>query len=491
MKSITAKILSVLTLLLLVVGGIVSMGMYWTNSSALESEFVLDKQNLAKQLEVILQEPVYVYDKAIIQSTVDSFSSNSMIAQIVVKDHRGQLLAKTESTVSTDDSMEVPLTWDGKSIGSVMVSISHQAKSKTLQNSLEQSIISVLITIVLMIVVLVSVLQRIVLQPLQRVNSVLGDIASGGGDLTARIPVDRADEIGQLSERFNAFIETIQNIIKDMSVASASLDDASKRVGAILESARASNARQLQLTGSSATNISHLDVATQEIAQSTESTVQKANQACDVADSSKEAIDANITNINALVENLEVTSEEVSSLKQTSDNIGSVLDVIKGIAEQTNLLALNAAIEAARAGESGRGFAVVADEVRALASKTHDSTTEIESIIEELQQRADASYRATVSSKNMVSDTRNKAEQTGVALEKISAEMTGINDMVIMISSACEEQSNVTNLVSQDMAQLQSGAEKLEQENQSTEQVVTQLIDVGSQLSEQIQRFKY
>ncbi|USD67526.1 methyl-accepting chemotaxis protein [Vibrio sp. SCSIO 43136] len=491
MKSITAKILSVLTVLLLVVGAIISATLYWSNGDELQQEFAQDQQNLSKQLEVILQEPVYVYDKDIIQSIIESFNSNSMVADISVVDHRGQSLGQTNSSTAADDSFTVPLAWEGKPIGEVKVGISHLAMQKTLDQLLMQSVLSVLATIALAVIVLVSVLQKLVLQPLQKVNSVLGDIASGGGDLTARIPVETQDEIGQLSGRFNAFIETIQNIIKDMSVASESLDKASASVSSIVENARRSNATQMELTSSSATNIEHLDVATQEIAQSTESTVQKANQACDVADKSKASIEANINNIRSLVDNLEIATEEVASLKDTSDNIGSVLDVIKGIAEQTNLLALNAAIEAARAGESGRGFAVVADEVRALASKTHDSTTEIETIIEELQKRAEASHKATQASKSMVGETIDQAQQTGVALEQISSEMTGINDMVIMISSACEEQSNVTQLVSNDMAQLKSGAEQLEQESSHTEQVVNQLIDIGGQLTSQIARFKY
>lgn len=491
MKSITAKILSVLTLLLLLVGIVVSGAVYWTNSNTLTREFDIDKENLAKQLSVILQEPVYVYDKAVVQSIIDSFNGNHMVANISVSDHRGRELAKTSIFAKEAESLSVPLLWEGAPIGSVMVGISTQGVQESLSRSLSQSVLTVLITLVLMIVMLVIVLQRLVLQPLQRVNNVLGDIASGGGDLTARIPVDRKDEIGQLSTRFNAFIETIQMIIRDMSEASKSLDSASSEVTDIMELSRNANRHQMELTSSSAMNISHLDVATQEIAQSTESTVAKANGACDVASTSRTSIEENIRNIDALVNNLEQTAEEVSGLKQTSDNIGRVLDVIKGIAEQTNLLALNAAIEAARAGESGRGFAVVADEVRALASKTHDSTTEIESIIEELQLRADASFRVTQASKGMVDDTMVKAQQTGTALDQITAEMTGINDMVIMISSACEEQSNVTQLVSNDMSELKSGAERLEQENGRAEQVVGQLIEVGRQLSEQIQRFKY
>ncbi|MDR9829041.1 methyl-accepting chemotaxis protein [Vibrio sp. FNV 38] len=491
MKSITTKILSLLTLLLIVVGVLVSSALYWVNSNSLKQEFETEKSNLSQQLSVILQEPVYVYDQAVIQAIIDSFKGNLMMASIDVVDHRNRSLATTTTQNPITETLNIPLIWEGNAIGQVQVGISDVIISQTLERSLWQTVITMLVIISLIGIALVVVLQRFVLLPLQRVNGVLGDIASGGGDLTSRIPVDREDEIGQLSTRFNAFIETIQSIIQDMSVASLSLDSASAEVTAMMERNRNSNRQQMDLTGSSAMNISHLDLATQEIAKSTESTVAKANEACNVAERSRRATEDNIGNIRSLVDNLEQTADEVSALKHTSDNIGSVLDVIKGIAEQTNLLALNAAIEAARAGESGRGFAVVADEVRALASKTHDSTTEIESIIEELQQRAEASFSVTQSSKGMVDETMSQAQQTGVALEQIAAEMTGINDMVIMISSACEEQSNVTQLVSNDMSALKIGAEQLEQDSSHAEAIVGQLVSVGRQLSSQIERFKY
>ncbi|MGL6316123.1 methyl-accepting chemotaxis protein [Vibrio sp. WXL103] len=491
MKSITAKILTFLTLLLTLVGVLVSVVLYSVNSGNLKQEFELEKANLSQQIGVILQEPVYVYDRVVIQSIIDSFKGNQMVASMEVVDHRNRELARTTTKQPVSESLSVPLSWEGESIGEVRVGISDVVISQTLERSMWQTILTMIVTISLVGIASVIVLQRLVLQPLQRVNNVLGDIASGGGDLTSRIPVDREDEIGQLSTRFNAFIETIQAIIQDMSIASNSLDAASSEVTAMMERSRSANRQQMELTVSSVTNISHLDLATQEIAKSTESTVSKANGACNVAEQSRQAIEDNIGNIGLLVSNLEQTAQEVSALKQTSDNIGSVLDVIKGIAEQTNLLALNAAIEAARAGESGRGFAVVADEVRALASKTHESTTEIESIIEELQQRAEASFNVTQSSKGMVDQTMDQAQQTGIALEQIAAEMTGINDMVVMISSACEEQSNVTQLVSKDMSALKQGAERLEQDSGHAKEVVGKLVAVGRQLSGQIERFRY
>ncbi len=333
--------------------------------------------------------------------------------------------------------------------------------------------------------------RRLVTIPLTEVNNVLRDIAEGGGDLTSRIPVKSQDEIGQLAGNFNSFIETVQEIITDVASASGKLEEVSEQVRIIKDKTITSTETQSMLTDTSVENMRQLDIATKEIAANTESTVSITNKAVSVSTNSRGSIDNNISNISSLVENLEQTAREVSSLKQASDNIGSVLDVIKGIAEQTNLLALNAAIEAARAGESGRGFAVVADEVRALASKTHDSTTEIESIIEELQTQAEASYQSTQASKGKVSDTITSAQETSHALDQITDEMNAINDMIHLIASATEEQANVTQTVNSDMDQLNSSASQLTQDSRQLEQATENLLAVGEQMISQIRRFKY
>lgn len=491
MKSITTKTLSVVTVIMLLIGATVTASVNWYNGNKLEQEFQVYKNNLRNQMSVILQEPVYVYDAAVSQAILESFKGDGNIVGITVVDQRGKELAKLNGSIQADERFDIQLEWEGSNIGKVSIALTHQLIEAELAGSTKQAMMAVVLFLILIGSAVVITLQKLVLKPLSDVNKVLGDIATGGGDLTARIPVQSNDEIGQLASSFNAFISTVQEIVNDMAGASNRLEQVTGHVQAIKDQTVQSTNEQIALTDSSATSMRELDSATQEIASSTESAVAKANQAKDVAAQSQVSVRANIDNISSLVANLEHTASEVSSLKHASDNIGSVLDVIKGIAEQTNLLALNAAIEAARAGESGRGFAVVADEVRALASKTHDSTEEIESIIQELQSQAEASFKATQESKAMVAKTIDTAEQTGQALTEISEEIDYMSDMITTISSACEEQSVISNLVSQDMGKLADGSGTLARNSEVLNSETDNLVAVGEQMVSQVKRFRY
>ena len=373
----------------------------------------------------------------------------------------------------------------------MQIGFSKETVNEALSDILYQALFSTFFTLIVLVMLLVIVVRKVMVQPLLEVNHLLADIAGGGGNLTARIPVTRDDEIGQLATNFNSFIQTVQTIIGDIAGAEEQLKQVSNDVKNINHKAILGNAKQSDLTSVSLSNLHQLDLATKEIASNSESTSLKSQQAYKLSIDSQKGIEANIVQVNLLVDNLDRTALEVTELKQASDNIGKVLDVITGIAEQTNLLALNAAIEAARAGESGRGFAVVADEVRALASKTHHSTTEIQSIISHLQQQAETSYQATLTSKDLVAVTIDTTQKTGDSLAQITTEMNSINDMITMIASACEEQANVTSTVSNDMKVISDGALSLTDDAEQLKVTTAHLIDVSKQMESQIKRFSY
>ncbi|NOH81018.1 HAMP domain-containing protein [Vibrio sp. RE86] len=491
MKSITSKTLGVLIVIMLLIGATVSTVLYMTKQNSVEAGFLAYKSNLNKQMSVILQEPLYVYDADVSQAIINSFSDDKNITSITVVDQRNKKLAEMSKSQQSDESLTVDIEWEGKAIGKVIIELSHSESNQQLAQATRQAISSIALFVVLISAAVFFILQKLVLKPLSEVNSTLADIAGGGGDLTARINVKSSDEIGQLGTSFNSFIATVQDIVQDMAGAANQLKTVSGNVQSIKDQTIQNTSAQIELTDNSVHSMQELDRATQEIAGSTESAVHKAEHVRLVASQSHQAVNANIGSIETLVGNLEHTASEVSSLKQASDNIGSVLDVIKGIAEQTNLLALNAAIEAARAGDSGRGFAVVADEVRALASKTHASTEEIENIIQKLQMQAEASYRATQESKAMVAQTIDSAAETGNALEQINSEIDAMNDMIVTISSACEEQSTISSMVRDDMDKLSSGSTQLTKNNEILDRETSHLLQLGNQLVTQVQKFKY
>jgi methyl-accepting chemotaxis protein len=294
-----------------------------------------------------------------------------------------------------------------------------------------------------------------------------------------------------LAKAFNRFVETVQEIVID----TARTTDSLKQNGSAITSVRASvseqTENQLKLTHESLSKIEQFNLATSEIAANTENTLFKSNDALSLGALSEQAIAQNVLNVEDLSVNLETAAERANALKNRSDDIGRVVEVIKAIAEQTNLLALNAAIEAARAGESGRGFAVVADEVRALASKTHDSTSEIESIIESLQQEATESFNATQESKQLVELTKVSSDEAQEALTKMIEAVTSINAMVDSVASACEEQSNVSNTVAQDMRELDTSAADMRTVNDELQVLAEAITSNTTELDSQIRRFKY
>ncbi|MCU4674275.1 methyl-accepting chemotaxis protein [Catenovulum sp. 2E275] len=454
-----------------------------------------NKDAIVKQLKVILQDPVFSYDFPLIKSIIDAYMPDPIIAQVKVTDHRDKDMAETK--LKQDIELDGNALWydingaDGELIGKVKVAFSRSGVESRLASQWYEKIISMLVSLAALSVLLILLINKVVVKPLTNVSDVLADIARGGGDLTQRIPVKTNDEIGTLAKNFNHFIEKIQTIITDVAQGANGLGDLSTSISSVCHKTTVNTHEQKEQTEHSLSYLKQLSEATGEIAQNAELTASSTTETFDLAAQSRTDVETNLSHVQQLVDELENNARVASDLKTASENIGGVLDVIKGIAEQTNLLALNAAIEAARAGETGRGFAVVADEVRSLASKTRQSTEEIETIIASLQSKADDSYQASYRSKELVSETIASTKKTVDAFSSISDKMSSINDMIIQIASATEEQSLLTKEVSQGMEHLLDGATRLTGETKDLENNTQAMIEVERHLSDQIKQFKY
>src|SRR5690606_7072889 len=312
--------------------------------------------------------------------------------------------------------------------------------------------------------------------------------AEGDGDLTIRVPVDTQDELGELATHVNRFMEKLQRIIASVL---ANANDVSKTAESLLEvSTNSQQAADYQCHAITmvVTAVNELTMAIQEVARNTGNTAQNTREATEITDSGQERIRQAVDQVQQLTVRINETAEFMTYLDGEAKNVTSVIDVIRGVAEQTNLRALNAAIEAARAGEQGRGFAVVADEVRTLASRTQQSTADIQGMLSKLQQGVQRAVDAMSSSSAMTAEAASSATEAGQSLMGIGGAVKGIADMTAQIATAAEEQSSVTAEIDKNLVEINSlamtnaeGALKTAQESQHLNDLSIQLRQLLSQ----------
>ncbi|HBC3417721.1 TPA: methyl-accepting chemotaxis protein [Vibrio parahaemolyticus] len=308
---------------------------------------------------------------------------------------------------------------------------------------LRNSAIIYSIIAVLASVIALTLLIRTLMRPLDTLNTAIKDVASGKGDLTQRLETDTDQEFSELAKNFNTFMENLQQqIIESKSISDQILTGTQITAEGARDSAGAIQT-QLQELEQLATAMHEMSVTATEVANNAQGAASAAKEADQATIEGSSVVSESTQTINMLSDSIDLAVEEVQVLESATANIETILKVVNDIADQTNLLALNAAIEAARAGESGRGFAVVADEVRTLAQRTQESTTEIRSMIEQLQSGASSVASAMHQSKGSAVEAVEKADLANDALQRIRDAIQRISDMNLQIASAAEEQSLV------------------------------------------------
>lgn len=307
-------------------------------------------------------------------------------------------------------------------------------------------------------VLLAFVFPPLITRPLRRVIHTIDDLANGNGDLTLRVPADSKDELGHLASSLNQFLDKLHDLISRLAATASTVKDGSGRLAQLNDKAQEMLAAQHTATDSVATAVNELAATVQEVAKSASDAASSAGRADADARSGNARVQDSLASIHELAQDVARAAEVIQRLEGESEKVGSVLDVIRGIAEQTNLLALNAAIEAARAGEQGRGFAVVADEVRTLASRTQQSTTEIQAMIEQLQAGARSAVTVMTEGQKKVTLGVERAESVQQSLNEIAAAVASINDMNTQIASAAEEQTVVTEDINRNVTEINATA---------------------------------
>ncbi|GGY55508.1 methyl-accepting chemotaxis protein [Bacterioplanes sanyensis] len=328
------------------------------------------------------------------------------------------------------------------------------AAAQEIQQRNRGFLINTLLTVVIILGIITTAalwMARLIVNPLKRAVSAMEEISSGDGDLTRRMAANGNDELAQLGGAFNRFADQVQHLVQGVTSSSRTLVEAASQLRQAVDNARNGADRQHQESDQAATAMNEMSAAANEVAGHASSTADAASSADEQVKDSLTILRQSIGVIDGLENQVQEGVKVIESLGQDSENIGSVLDVIRGIAEQTNLLALNAAIEAARAGEAGRGFAVVADEVRSLASKTQSSTDEIQTMITRLQQGAGDAVRVISSIQESSSASVTESRKVDEALHTISNAVQVINDMTTQIASAAEEQTSVAATINENV----------------------------------------
>ena len=420
----------------------------------------------------------------------------------VAKD--GSNYVQYSSPLPNNDSILVPKLaysyylpkWD-LALGTAVNLDGVEAQVAEVEAAIEERVSTILTSILVIAVIMLLVfgilgltLSNAFLRPLQLIKANLDDIAAGEGDLTRRLPVTSQDELGELAGSFNRFVEKIHGLVRQIAEMTTQLTGLVGEVAAQAQRSEQAMERQRHETDQVATAINEMSAAAHEVARSAQGAAEAAQQTDNEGQAAKKVVDGSIERIHALVEDIRESGVSLDNLQQDVQSIVSVLDVIRSIAEQTNLLALNAAIEAARAGEAGRGFAVVADEVRALASRTQQSTQEIQGMIDRLQGGTRDAVTAMRRSSDAGEITSEQANQAGASLDAIAQLIGTINAMNAQIASAAEEQTAVAEEINRSVHQIAVAVESVADETRHGAETSRSLAGLGERLGALVRQFR-
>jgi methyl-accepting chemotaxis protein len=314
--------------------------------------------------------------------------------------------------------------------------------------------------------------------------------AMSQGDLTHKVNLTGKDEFAWMCWEYSEGRKGFTTLTKEILGSSGQLAAAAEELSAVTETSNSGVMRQQGEIEQVATAMNEMSATVTEVSKNAANAATAAQDADDQAKNGCEVVNTTVETINNLASEVERTSQVIENLKGDSLSIGAVLDVIRDIAEQTNLLALNAAIEAARAGEQGRGFAVVADEVRTLASRTQQSTREINDMIEKLQNGANQAVSVMEMGRAKAEESVEQAAKAGEALQAITGVVDNIKSMNMQIASAAEEQSATAEEINRNIVNISEVAQETAGGSQQTASASDELARLASDLQGQVAKFK-
>lgn len=407
--------------------------------------------------------------------------------------HKARELAANRDSLSMLQKEEELATQVNKAIKK-QIELANQTAIETSQlvddsvssGSTQTIIIAIISIIVALIIARITLIG--ITRPLARVNEMLNVVASG--DLSMKLDDSGADEFSDLSRNCNQLTDSLRNLIEGIVNRSAQLAAASEQTSAVTAQSTRAIEEQRNQVEQAASATTEMSSTSQTVLTSANDALGEIKHADDEAERVKNISARNRQTIEMLANEVESAAQVINQLQQDSASIGGILDVIRGIAEQTNLLALNAAIEAARAGEQGRGFAVVADEVRTLASRTQESTSEIQTMIEALQNGAGKAVTVMDAGKSKASECVTQSEEADQALEIITHAVHEAFDRSSQIATAAEEQSVVAHEISENLESIVTIAEETTAGSQQTSTSSSEVARLAEELQLSVQEFK-
>lgn len=352
--------------------------------------------------------------------------------------------------------------------------------------------INIVLVIVLSIGVcaLIYFISQTITVALKKVADTMADIGEGEGDLVSRLDEVGNDEITNVARAFNKFVSKIHSAINDTKNATSLLVEQATELSQIAYTTSIDIEQQSSETELVASAITEMSASSKQVTELTNNAMNAVRAAQEDTFNGKKSVDDSRETINVLANEIKEATNSITQLKDNSENIGSVLDVINNIAAQTNLLALNAAIEAARAGDQGRGFAVVADEVRTLATRTHESIQEIHDTVEELQALSkNAAQRIEDSCEKAIVSVQ-QAKNTSEALQKIEGSVSIITDMNMQIVTSTEEQSRVTDELDRNIVNINDVGKKTTERATQTQKIGSKIESEFNELNKLVAHFK-
>ncbi|ATU98772.1 MULTISPECIES: methyl-accepting chemotaxis protein [Aeromonas] len=417
------------------------------------------------------------------------FSAHDQLYQAVMQNDSARIGDYRDGLTRTTLEQATKLTMTLREIND-RIGLAMEKNSDQAYESAKQLSVAIGLVTLIFVVLVAWYLTQQIKQPVNKLLELVGKVAAG--DLAANLDLKwfNNDELGKLAKGFGEMQGNLRNLVSEVSGSVVQLSSAAEEISAVARQSASNMNNQQHELNQLATAMNEMQATVQEVSRNTSDAASAATQVSSSAELGANTVNDSIKRIEQVAGAIESTAVVIRQLGDDSRNIGMVLEVIRGIAEQTNLLALNAAIEAARAGEQGRGFAVVADEVRTLAKRTQDSTSQINTIIAELQQRAEQAGTTMQQSQEMMNSTVSTAREAGLSISEISNSVESISHMNIQIATATEEQGAVSEELNRNVVNISHASEEVAAGATQMAQACNDLNHLANQLQEMVRRFR-